>query len=199
MLREGQQPQIAMLQKRTPVRVFIPMDLKMAVDLMKYGLDSRPGNIKRELSGRGVVRALEVESSLATAAKEGAVVVGVGIQGRHLYPMTSSGKLEQFAAERYPQSFNPVISHILLDQPSDNEAVLNAQITLSNVTKFYLIKYDGQGLHVHDSTTVQAALSPEEFQEWLILRRGRETEKASGQIIGTHRWQQMHRLHGDHG
>lgn len=199
MLREGQQHQITRLQKRTPLRVFIPIDLERAVDLMKYGLDSRPGNVQRELSGKGVVRALGVESNLATAASEGAIVVGVSIQGRHLYPMTSSSRLEQYASQRYPESYNPVISHILLDNPPDNEAILNSQITLGNVTKFYLIKYDGQGFRDHRSTTVQAALTPEEFQEWVILRRSRKAEQVSGQISGHHRWKQMHRLHSDHG
>lgn len=199
MLREGQQPQIAMLQKRTPLRVFIPMDLERAIELMKYGLDSRPGNVQRELSGKGVVRALEVESDLATAAQEGGVVVGVNIQGRHLYPMTSSSQLEQYAARRYPKSYNPVVSHILLDNPPDNEAILNAQITLTDVTTFYLIKYDGEGYRDHGSTQVRAALTPTEFQEWLILRRARKAEQASGQIAGTHRWHSMHRLHSDKG
>lgn len=199
MLIEGQSRQIAMLQKHTPLRVFIPMDLTRAVELMKYGLDSRPGNVQRELSGKGVVRALEVESNLDTAAKEGAIVVGVQIQGRHLYPMTSSSRLEQYAAQRYPMSFNPVVSHLLLDNPPNNEAVLNAQITLNDVTTFYLIRYDGEGFRQRGNTTVLASLTPEEFQEWLILHRQRQTEKASGQTAGIHRWHQMHRLHGDRG
>ncbi len=195
----GQQRQVARLQNRTPLRVFIPMDLDRAVELMKFGLDSRPGNVNRELSGKGVVRALEVESDLTTAAKEGAIVVEVTIQGRHLYPMTSTSQLEQFAGNRYPESSNPVISHILLDTPPDNEAVLNAQITLADVVTFYLVKYDGEGFRDHSSTKVQGALTTEEFQEWLILRRQRKAEQASGQIAGTKRWKQMHRLHGDNG
>lgn len=199
MLIEGQGHQVAMLQKRTPIRVFIPMDLERAIELMKYGLDSRPGNVQRELSGKGVVRALEVEYNLDTAAKEGAIVVGVTIQGRHMYPATSSSRLEQYASQRYPKSFNPVVSHLLLDNPPDNEVILNAQISLSDVTKFYLIRYDGEGYHDRTNTQVKGALTPEEFQEWLILLRGRHAEMKSGQTAGNHRWQQMHRLHGDKG
>ena len=199
MLVEGQNRQIAMLQKRTPLRVFIPMDLERAIELMKYGLDSRPGNVQRELSGKGVVKALEVENDLRTAAKEGAIVVGVQVQGRHLYPASVTSRIQEYASRRYPESFNPVVSHILLDNPPDNEVILNAQISLSDVTKFYLIRYDGEGFHQRGNTTVLASLTPEEFQEWLILFRQRQVEKASGQTAGIHRWHSMHRLHGDHG
>lgn len=198
-MKEGQAHQIAMLQKHTPLRVFIPMNLNIALELVKYGLDSRPGNVQRELTGKGVVKALQAESNLDAAAKEGSIVVGLQIMGRNLYPSTSSSKLEAMAHAKYPQSFNPVVSYILLENPIDTEVILNGQFSLGDVTKFYLIKYDAEGFHVHDSTQVTTALSPEEFREWYIIHRGHQAEKKSGQPVGTHRWRHTHRLHGDQG
>ena len=186
MLKEGHRDQVAMMQKNTLVRLFLPLDVATTLTLLTYGLDSRVGG-KKEVTGKGVLPVLEAEYYLEDAAQEGTVVVQVWVKGKYLYPGSTTTRYEQIAAQKYPDSFNPTVSLALLDRDRNTEVLINGQIGAEDVVKIYLVGYHPEGLRLTGEHSVQAEYSPEEFLNWYTGFKSRQAQMKSGTEPGSSR------------
>lgn len=193
-LNEGQVEQIETLRPNTVLRAYLPMSLKSALELVKYGLDSRPGAVQHEVTGKGVVGVLSVERDLSRAAGRGQpIVVGTVIRGKNLYPAYVTSELKAKADKLYPRSFNPPVSYLLLHPGGDDQVLLNAQIHPEDVTRFHLVGFDEDGFTLYGNKEVTASYDTERFLQWYVIYRGRRVERMANMPPGGNRLQQAHR------
>jgi len=193
-LSEGQIEQIEMLHPNSALRIYIPMQLGSALELLKYGLDSRPGAVQHEVTGKGVVEPLAVDCDLSRAAGSGQpIVVGTIVRGKNLYPSYVTAELKAKAEKLYPRSSNAPVSYLLLHPRRDDQVLLNAQIHPEDVTRFHLVGFDENGFTLYGNKKVIASYDAEQFLRWYIIYRGRRAERRGNLAPGGSRVQQAHR------
>lgn len=179
-LMEGQEDKIARLHTRTPVRLYLPLNIRDAIRVSESGL----GSISKHDTGSGLSHepGFPVTHTMREAVKQGDVVLQFWDKAERLaVPDQYKTKTRHhFAQQRYPESQKPMVSLFLLNEKFP-WAVYHGILDPHQIDLLHLITYDKDGQRI-ERAGVQDSMTPEEFNVWAInaYYRGQRGERGKG-------------------
>ena len=166
-LMEGQEKAIARLHTRTPLRLYMPLSVRDAIELSEHGLTSMP---KHEIASGGLSSELgyPVTHSLKYAMKHGDVVIQFREEARRLktLPQYTKTSIHKLAVSRYPESQLPIVSLMMLNDKTP-WVMYHGSLSPGMVDLYHLITITEKGIPATE-IGVQDSLTPEEFEVWTV-------------------------------
>ncbi len=178
-LMEGQENQIRNLHTRSTLRLYMPLSVEEAYDVLEHGLSS----IGRHQGETGSISKLEgfpVTHSLRHAMEKGDIVLQFNDIGGHLAvpPHLSNTEMHRLANQHYPESQMPLVSLVLLNN-KEPWVEYHSILSKSRMDAFHLSGYDIEGRKT-PRTSINDTLTREQFETWVVnsYQRMKKTGKA---------------------